>query len=156
MKGSIKGIMVATVIGILGLSGAAFADWGYGCGYGTQWRHGGGHGYGMMGGYNNMTDDQMAKVDQQWSAFFKATEGLRGQLYEKQLALQSELAKENPDAKAASKLQKEVSRLENELDQKRLDYEIQMRHSSPDFNRAYNRGRGPMMGYGCGCGRYRW
>ncbi len=148
MNGKVNGIIVATLIGILGLAGTALADWGYGCGYGMQWRHGGGGGYGMMGGPNAYSDAEMAKVDQQWSAFFKATEDLRGQLYEKQLALQSELAKENPDVKAASRLQKEISRLQSTLDQKRLDFEIRARQSSPDYNRAY-RGHGPMMGYGC-------
>ena len=165
MNGKVKGIMIATVIGIFGFATLAFAGWGngwgYGCGYGNGYGGRGmgwnqrGDGYGMMGNYNNFSEEELAKLDQKRSEFYKATEEIRGQLYEKELALQSELAKESPDTSKASELQKDVSKLQNELDQKRLDFELQNRKASPNYNRNF-RGYGPMMGRGYGGGGYCW
>ena len=107
-------------------------------------------GPGWQGGssyYGNLSADEIAKLDQQRTDFLRATESLRQQLYEKDLALQSELAKEEPDTTKASKLQREISKLQGDLDQKRLEYDIQARRSAPNYNRGY-RGHGPMMGYG--------
>ena len=162
MNGKVKGIMIATIIGIFGFASLSIAGWGNGCGYGMGnggrgmgWHHRGGDGYGMMGSYGNLSDEEIAKLDQQRSEFFKSTEETRAQLYEKELALQSELAKENPDTNKASGLQQEISKLQGELDQKRLDFEIQTRKSSPNYNRAYG-GHGRMMGSGYGGRGYCW
>ena len=157
-----KGFMIVTLIGFLGFTSLAFAGWGNGCGYGRGnggrgmgWHYRGGDGYGMNNSYGTLSEEEVAKLDQKRSEFFKATEEIRGQLYEKELALRGELAKENPDISKASNLQKEISKLQGELDQKRLDFDIQARKSSPNYNRAY-RGHGRMMGYGCGGGGYCW
>lgn len=160
MKGKLKGVMIAAIIGIFGFASLSSAGWGNGCGYGMGyggrgmgWHHRGGDGYGMMGNFGNLSDEEIAKLDQQRSDFFKVTEGIRGQLYEKDLALQSELAKENPDTNKASNLQQEISKLQGELDQKRLDFEIQTRKSSPNYN---GRGQGQMMGHGYGRSGHCW
>jgi Spy/CpxP family protein refolding chaperone len=92
-------------------------------------------------------------LEQQRAGFLKATDQTRQKLYEKELALRSELAKENPDTSKASSLQSEISRLRNELDQKRLDFEIQAKKSIPNYDRG-GRGYGPMMGYGSRGGGY--
>ena len=99
----------------------------------------------------------IAKLDQQRAKFFKATENTRQLLYVKELALRSELAKDNPDIAKASSLQGEISKLQADLDQKGLDYEIQARKSAPNYDRGYG-GYGPMMGYGPNSGGYfcRW
>jgi hypothetical protein len=113
----------------------------------------GGYGYGQGGYYGNLSDEEIAKLDQQRSEFFKATENIRQKLYEKELALRSELTKESPDTSKASKLQSEISRLQGDLDQKRLDNNIQTRKSVPNYDRG-GRGYGPMMGYGPRGGGY--
>jgi hypothetical protein len=94
---------------------SAFAHgpgWGKGRGYGHMmgpdgwgqgWHHRGGYGYGQEGYYGNLSADEIAKLDQQRAEYFKATENIRQKLYEKELALRSELAKENPDTSKASK-----------------------------------------------------
>jgi zinc resistance-associated protein len=116
----------------------------------------GGYGYDQRGYYGNLSEEEMANLDQKRAEFFKSTENIRQQLYEKELALRSELVKENPDTSEASNLQSEISRLQSELDQKRLDYNIQARKSAPNYDRGY-RGSGRMMGYGPGGGGYcRW
>ena len=163
MNKKAKKIMVLTVVAVFGIAALSFADWGRGYGHmmgyggmGPGWNHMGGYGYGQRGYYGNFSEEEMASLDQQRAEFFKATENIRQQLYEKELALRSELAKENPDTSKASKLQSEISTLQSELDQKRLDYDIQTRTSAPNYNGGY-RGSGPMMGYGPRGGGYcRW
>ena len=131
----------------------AFAGWGMG-GYGHGRHHEsygpGGHrgGYGSYGGYNapsGMSQEDWKKMDEARQAFFKDTESLRRDINEKQLALQSELAKETPDKAKASEIQKGLSDLEAQFDQKRLDNMIKMRDIAPYAGRGYMRG-GPMMG----------
>ncbi|MGD9976246.1 MAG: Spy/CpxP family protein refolding chaperone [Desulfatirhabdiaceae bacterium] len=149
-----KNIMTLAVLAVFGISTLAFAGWGDGYGHnmmehgmmGPGWQQGGGY-------YGNLSADEIAKLDQQRLEFFKATEGIRQQLYDKELALQGELSKDNPDTSTASTLQSEISKLQGELDQKRLDYEMQARKSVPNYNRG-SRGHGPMMGYGPGGGGY--
>jgi hypothetical protein len=114
------------------------------------------YGYDQEGYYGNLSEEEIAKLDQQRSEFFKATETIRQKLNEKELALRSELAKEDPDTSEASRLQSEISKLQSKLDQKHLAYEIQVRKTVPNNNRNY-RGYGPMKGYGSRGGGYcRW
>ena len=160
MNKKTRGIIVLTVVAIFGITTLAFADWGRGQGHmmrggdrGMGYHHRDGYGHGQGGNYSNLSEDEIAKLDQQRSEFFKSTKNIRQKLYEKELALRSELAKENPDTSKASKLQNEISGLQSDLDQKRLDYEIQARKSVPNYDRG-SRGYGPMMGYGSRGGGY--
>ena len=158
-----KQMMIVTLIVIFGFATLALAGWGNGCGYGmgmdsrsSNWHQRSGNDYAMSGNYGNHTEEEMAMVDQKRSEFFNATEDIRGQLYEKDLALQAELAKENPDISKASNLQSEMSTLQAALDQKRLDFDIQNRKTAPGFKRGFS-GHGPMMGSGPrGNGYCRW
>ena len=151
----ITGIAILVSIAVV----SAFAHgpgWGRGRGYGHMmgsdgwgpgWHHRGGYGYGQEGYYGNLSTEEIAKLDQQRSEYFKATENIRQKLYEKELALRSELAKEDPDTSKASTLQSDMSKLQSNLDQERLNYEIKARKSAPNYNRG-QRGYGQMMGYG--------
>jgi len=154
MKKKNKGILILTVVAIFGITTLAFAGWGRGYGHmmgPDSWGPGmqGGYGYGQGGYYGNLSADEIAKLDQQRADYFKATENLRQDLYAKQLELRSELAKENPDTNKASKLQSDISKLQSNLDQERLNYEINARKSAPNYNRGPG-GYGSMMGYGYG------
>ena len=115
-----KRIMVLTVVAVFGIATLAFAGWGRGYGHmmgyggmGPGWNHMGGYGYGQRGYYGNLSQEEVTKLDQQRAEYFKATENIRQQLYEKELALRSELAKENPDTSKDSKLQSEISTLQS-------------------------------------------
>lgn len=154
MKKNNKGILILTVVAIFGITTLAFAGWGRGYGHmmgPDSWGPGmhGGYGYGQEGYYGNLSADEITKLDQQRAEYFKATENIRQNLYEKELALRSELAKENPDTSKASRLQSDISKLQSTLDQERLNYEIKARKSAPNYNRGPG-GYGPMMGYGYG------
>jgi len=160
MNKKAKGIMVLTVVAIFGIATLALAGWGPGYGYmmgpggwGPGWYHSGGYGYGQGVYYGNLSAEDMTRLDQQRSEYFKATENLRQQLYEKELALRSELAMENPDTGKAAGLEREISKLQGEIDQKRQDYDTQAGNTGPNYNSGYG-GYGPMMGYGPGGGGY--
>ena len=155
MKKGNKIVMTLAVVGILGFGITAFAHMGQGYGP-SGWGHNGpgwhrmgwgGPGYGHMMG--NMNDEDYKKMDKERQTFFKETESLRQAVYQKELALESELAKKNPDVQKAADLQKEISGFNAQLDQKRIDHMIRMRGILPDIGSRFM-GRGPMMGYGSG------
>ncbi len=153
MNKSFKTIMVLTVATILGFATIAFAGWGRGPGQmmgpegrGPGWGQKGGCPYGQ-GFAGNLTEEEIATVEEQRAQFFTATQDLRQKLYEKELALQTELVKENPDSAVALALQNEISTLQGELDQKRLDHQLQLRKLVPNYARGCM-GYG-MMGRGC-------
>jgi Spy/CpxP family protein refolding chaperone len=151
-ENSIKKILMVAVIVLLGFSGRALADpgmmgyrYGYGGGYPMhEWHHGGFGGPGF-GNWGNLSEEQIQKLYAEQSAFFEATRDLRDRLYQKSLELRSELAKENPDAPKATALQKEISQLRAELDQKRLTHLLNMKKIDPEIGRGFGRGYG---GYG--------
>jgi len=156
-----KALMIITFVAVIGFGAYAFADWGMGPGMMGGWGHHGPgwhrDGYGSFGYGNrmgNLSDDEIQQMNTQREAFLKATEDLRQKTYEKELALQSEFAKENPDAKKAAKIQKEISELRAQLDQKRIDHMIEMRNINPNAGRGFMGRSG--MGYSSGQGGYCW
>ncbi len=143
----INGIVIATVVFILGYGVNAFAGWGRGPGSGGCGGPGGrwgGAGYGDT----SLSAEQFKQMDEQRQSFFENTATLRQDIYQKDLDLRSELAKETPDTAQASRLRKELSQLEADLEQKRFDHMMAMRKISPEAGRGgYGRGvRG--SGYG--------
>jgi hypothetical protein len=150
MKQTVKiALTLVTAICVIGIAGYALAGWGHGPGRGGR----GGHmmGYGGPGncpGYGaGPAPEEYQAYEQRRSEFLQETEGLRQERYAKQLELRSELAKENPDVAKASELQKDISNLEAQIDQKRLDHAIKNRDAAPGYGRGYG------MGYGRGYGR---
>ena len=167
MNHFIKGVAVLAIAGIVGFAATSFAGWGRGGG-GNCWGQGGGwgqRGSAAPGYQGNLSDEQITRLDMERRAFFEETQNLRENLYQKELELRSELAKENPDAQKASGLQAEISELSAQLDQKRIDHRIKMKKENPEFfaGRGYGQGgrgmgrgfNGPGMGRsfrGQGCG----
>jgi hypothetical protein len=162
-----RAILIIATLALTGMGASALAGWG-GMGYGHHgsmhhgwghhgpgWQRGGGWGPGYMG---NLSDDEIKMLQNERNAFLEATQDLRQEIYQKNLELRSEFAKKNPDAKKAAKLQREISSLEADFDQKRLDHQMKMRKINPKAGRGFMGGRpmGPgMMGYGgYGCPNY--
>ena len=150
----VKGIVIAAVVFILGYGANAFAGWGRGGGYGGCGGPGGRWGGGGYGGAS-LTAEQYKQMDEQRRSFFDSTADLRQDIYQKDVDLRSELAKSDPDTAKARQLQKELSQLEAELEQKRFDHMMAMRKINPEAGRGYGRdGRGPgngnCPGYGGG------
>jgi Spy/CpxP family protein refolding chaperone len=150
-------IITVASIALVGLTINAFAhggmSWGGGWGHHDQgWHHQGGYGPGYD---DQLTKEEYSQFDQKREAFFKETQELRSNLFEKERELQNELAKDEPDASKASRLQKEISELQAQFDQKRIDHMIEMRKLNPNIGRGYMQG-GPMMGYGSYGSGYCW
>jgi Spy/CpxP family protein refolding chaperone len=156
----VKTIVITVVsVAVIGFSVNAFAHGGMGYGdgwghHGPGWHHRGAYGP----GYNadSMTQEEFELFQSKREAFLKDTEALRTNLYDKERELQNELAKTEPDVKKASGLQKEISELRADLDQKRISHRIEMRKLNPNAGRGFMRG-GPMMqGYGPRGGGHCW
>jgi Spy/CpxP family protein refolding chaperone len=150
-------LLVLAIVGIVGFSAPSFAGWGRGGGGNCPMAGGGygpGGGSGPWGGGADLTDEEIAALQKERNAFFEQTRDLRDKLYQKGLELRAEMAKQSPDAKKAAELQKEVSGLEGELDQKRLDQRIKMQKENPKlYGKGFGRGMGPGHGMGPGYGR---
>jgi Spy/CpxP family protein refolding chaperone len=95
-----------------------------------------------------MTDDQIKQMETKRNEFQTATAGIRQQLNEKRQGLQAELAKQAPDATKCMALQKEVSELQAQFDQKRVTHILEMKKIDPNFTEG--RGMGHPMGRGMG------
>ncbi|MBI5551037.1 MAG: periplasmic heavy metal sensor [Desulfobacterales bacterium] len=161
-----KSLIIGAVLLLVGAA-VAFANGGYGghmMGYGSGYGmgpgmmgngygHGGyGMGPGMMGygpGYannghrygDNLSAEQRTKLDAVQEKFFTETQDLRNKIDDQRSALQEELSKDNPDAAKVGNLQKELSTLQGEFDQKAVQHQIEVRKVLPeDFNGRGNGG----------------
>jgi zinc resistance-associated protein len=161
MKKSAKIWMIIAIAAVLGFAATSFAGWGRGwsgyCpgpGYGWSQRGFAGPGY-----QNDLNDEQIAALNREYQAFFNDTRELRENLYQKDLELRAELAKKDPDIQKAAGLQQEISNLESQLAQKRVEQRIKMQKENPQAfaGRGYGYGYGPrgmgrgFYGRGGGC-----
>ena len=155
---SVKFIIIAVAsVAVIGFAINAFAhggmSWGGGQGHhGMGWHH--------RGDYGPRYDDPMSKeqykqLEQKREAFLSGTRDLRASLFEKQRELQNELAKDKPDVTMASGLQKEISEIQAQLDQKHINHTVEMRKLASNVGRGFMRG-GPMMGHSARGGGYCW
>lgn len=148
-------LVVLMLVGFIGFSATSYAGWGRGggncagAGAGDCPRGG----YGGQGFGGNLTDEEIGIMQKERNAFFESTRELRERHYQKELELRAELAKQSPDAKKAAELQKEVSGLESELDQKRLDHRLKMKKEYPQiYGKGFGGGFGSRGGMGMGPG----
>jgi Spy/CpxP family protein refolding chaperone len=161
-----KIIVIAAIIGMVGYAATSFAGWGRGWGGGgyCQGQGGGwgqrGSGSAAPGNQGNLSDQDIDKLQKERQTFFEDTREMRENLYQKELELRSEMAKQDPDVNKAVALQKEVSELEGQLSQKRVEQRLKMQKENPDLfaGRGYGMGRGygkggGGMGRGYGMGR---
>jgi len=95
---------------------------------------------GRQGNWNNMSPRDRQKMQQEYNAFLEDTDGLRQELYQKNLELRNELGSQNPDNRKVANLQNETARLKSQLYQKEQAYMEKMRQINP------NMGRGRMGG----------
>ncbi|MFH2045563.1 MAG: periplasmic heavy metal sensor [Pseudomonadota bacterium] len=151
MKKQFLTIFLAMAIIAFGITAFAGQEKGYGPGKGQGYGPSDGHGYDRGSCYmKNLSDDEMKKAEEERKAFFKATEELRQEIYSKELELKSEIAKKNTDIEKAQKIQKEISELKAQFDQKRLDHKLKMKSINPSLIRGFGgRKHGRMMNKPC-------
>jgi Spy/CpxP family protein refolding chaperone len=107
-----------------------------------------GHGRGFHRGYANLTDEQRAKIDAAREKFFDETRSLRRDIDDQAYALRKEMTSDNPDSGKAAQLQKQLSKLQAEFDQKRVQHQLEMRKLWPEKFRDRCWGCGYGHGYG--------
>ena len=159
MKASnfVKVIIGVAIVAIIGFAATSYAGWGRGGGRGGGYCGGPGagfgpgagkgyRGYGAQGNQPSLSDEQIDKLNKERQAFFEETQPVRDDLYQKQLELRSELAKKDPDVKKATQLQQEISNLQSQLAQKRIERQIKMKKDFPELAERGNRSGG--RGYG--------
>ncbi len=112
------------------------------------------------GGYcsryaSSLTEKDLEKAKAERSAFYEATRELRQQLYQKDLELRAELAKQTPDAEKAAGIQKEISKVRAAMDQQHLEHRLRMKTINPELGMGYGNqgckgaeGRGNFKGHG--------
>ncbi len=149
-------LIVIAGVALFGISAYAFADWGRGYGH-HGWGHHGPYSYhGHMNDYwdgylgDNFKDEDIRKLSNARKEFYEETRELRIEVRQKELLLGSELEKKEPNAKKVAKLQKELSGLRADLDEKWVAHMIAMKKISPDVGRGYAIGNGPRGGRGFG------
>lgn len=157
---------ILTILGIVLLVGV-FAYPALSNGHGWGWGHhmmgfwDRDHRYGHMydRGYGNLSDEERDKLDELDRKYYQETEGIRNQIVDKSDELDALMDSQNPDLERARELQREISRLRADLDQKELKYELEARKLVPEqklgsgYGRGHHRGywgRGGGMGYGSG------
>lgn len=101
-----------------------------------------GHGRNWDRGYSNLSEEDVKKLKEAREAYIKDTQDLRLDIHQKQLELRSELAKKDIDVKRATKLQKEISDLNAEMDMKRLTHRIKIKEINPYIGMQMGKSRG--------------
>ena len=170
MKTNKKNIIGLAVFLTLAIAAVAFAHEGYGrhmrehggnamgpgCGGGSMMGpgYGGGHmmGWGSNNGrhcrgngaWGNLSEEDAARLDASRETFYNDTRDLRGQIDEKRIALRNEMNRDNPDKDKLFELQKQLSTLQSDFDQKALAHRLEVRKMLPDNFRGsgYGNGRG--------------
>jgi len=130
---------------IITMAAGASADMGRGYGYRSQMHHGG-YGASGWGAFNNLSEEDIKKLDEERKAFMEDTRDLRREVYQKGLELASEMAKQNPEAARAAAIQKEISDTKAQLAQKHLDHLFRVRKINPDLGMGF--GDGGVRGFG--------
>jgi len=142
-----KILILLTVGAVLTFGASAFADWGTEYGHhGSGWYHQGWKGSGCGYTIGDLSEDAAKKLEEEYQIFLNETKKLRQDLYSAELALRSELAKENIDSKKAASIQKEISKLEAQIDQKQLDHLVKIKKINPNAGGEFTGRR--QMGYG--------
>lgn len=156
--------MVIAFIATAGIVSTALAQGGWGgYGYGGHMTgYGYGMGPGMMGygygpGYGSygrgdypadLSRQDSNRLHQIQDKFFNETRALRDQIRDRQFALNNELDNAKPDKAKVADLQKAISKLQSDYDQKSLEYRLEARKILPQGSDRIGSGYGP--GYG-GC-----
>lgn len=138
MRRQMKGIVTAlSAIALVSIATIAFAGWPMGYGYGMH--RGMGYGPGAAGTVDTET---LQEFDQARQAFFQETAGLRDQIHQKRLALENAFAAETPNREEVRALQRDLSNLRAQFQEKRLEHRLDMRNRFPELAAGYGAGNG--------------
>ncbi len=142
------------IVAVILIAGATFAfaqggwgndDYGYGGhmmgpGYGGNHMMGPGGGCGYHRGYGNLSDEDRAKINAARDKFYDETRSLRRDIDDKAYDLNKEMDKASPDVNKVAELQKQISKLQTEFDQKAVQHRLEMRKLLPEDVQGSQRG----------------
>ena len=77
--------------------------------------------------FGNLSEQKREKLQDVQEQFYRETRPLQNKIRDEQYDLNKELDKESPDVKKLKQLQKELSKLRSEYEQKILEYNIEVR-----------------------------
>lgn len=120
-----------------------------GPGYGGHMR-GYGPGWGKGGGYGDLSKEEAAKLSEAREKFYTETKEMRRQIGNLSEDLRDEMVKDDPDSAKVLKMQKELSSVKADFDQKRALHRLEMRKLVPEKFQGRGYGRGGGRGYGRG------
>ena len=108
-------------------------------------------------GYKDLSKEEQSQLKELESKFYNETDRLRNEIWSKSAELNSYLNSTNPNSQKLKALQRELSDLRAEMDERRLAYELEARKILPEsrFRGGYGkgyyghhmRGYGPWMGF---------
>ena len=152
----ISSICLALLLAAVPAFAAAQAQPGQGKG-----KRGGADGEGLYPGCPlnlDLTQEQSAKMQALHNAFFKDTTGLRSDIFKKEQEMDALMLEPAIDGEKAKKIQDEISTLQAQLSQKRLQAQLESRKVlTPEqiakLPPGCTMGFGPGGGRGCGFGQ---
>jgi len=130
-------ILLLVAFFTVALAVGASADMGRGYGHRSQMHNGSGWNQGGWGVSDNLSEEDIKKLEEERKTFFEGTKDLRRKVYQKRLELASEMARQNPDVARAGTIQKEISATKSQLAQKRLDHIFRIRKINPDLGMGF-------------------
>jgi len=80
----------------------------------------------------SLSDDVIKKIGKEKKDFYEKTKDLRLDLREKRIALATELKRKIPDINKASSIQKDISRIESNIDQLKIKHIVLIKKIAPD------------------------
>jgi len=148
-------LFIATLMWVFSAEAQGWGRGGGGRGAGPGWQ---GDSFGL-----NLTQDQSTKLNTLHQAFRKDMSNLNVKTDQRQLELNSLLLEPNPDSGKVAQLQKEISGLQTQFNDKRINYQLESRkiltaeqiaQLPPGCTLGFgNLMGGPGPGYGCGMGQ---
>jgi Spy/CpxP family protein refolding chaperone len=96
---------------------------------------GGGYGGGCFAG-NEMSDEQIVKISRERDKLLKSTSDIRNKIYEKRKEMAEVISRENPDESRLETLQKDLSELMSEFDQKHIAFILAVKKIAPKYGTA--------------------
>ena len=110
--------------------------------------------YGPRGAYNDLTTGQRDQLDALHKKFYDETSQLRRDLRDKRIDLHDLLDTENPDIEKAKAIQSEISTIQGNMAQKRVEFMVEKQKIAPDARFGFGRGFGHRLGFARNWGGY--
>ncbi len=154
MKKSI--IIISSLLMVALIAGSVFA-WGQGKGKGRGMGYSSNQsqmGYGMSSAWNDLSQEQRDSLTALKQKHIDETYDLRSSAFTKQQEVRMLMETSDPDRAKLSTLTQELSDLQRQMAEKRIDYQLEAKKIAPELTTSmgYGKGRGGSRGSRSGSG----